>query len=43
MEDETTPFPLRKPARLLVYPFIEIQDFEEETIEQTENEDELKW
>jgi len=43
MEDETTNFPLRKHARILVYHFIEIQDFEEETIEQTENEDELKW
>jgi|GEM_PF-4306080 len=43
MNDETTTYPLRKPGRLLVYPFMEIQDFEEETIEQNENEDVIKW
>lgn len=43
MEVDTSTYPLRKPSRLLVYPFIEIQDFEEETIEQPGIEDELQW
>jgi len=43
MEDDTPDYPLRKPGRLLIYPCMEIRDFEEETIEQTENEDQIKW
>lgn len=43
MENDRAVYPLRKPGRLLLYPFMEIQDFDEETIEQNENEDQIKW
>ena len=44
MKDDNTEYPsLRRPGRLQRYPFMEIQDFDEEIIEQNENEDSLQW
>jgi hypothetical protein len=43
MEDEKANYPLRKPGRLLVYPFMEIQDFDEENTEHTDDDERIEW
>ena len=43
MEDENAHYPVRKPGRLLVYPFWEIQNFDEENNEQTDDGEGIVW
>ncbi len=43
MEDEIPVYPLQKPGHLRIYPLVEIQDFEDESNEQSETMEESQW